>query len=172
MESLLEVEEGADRQLQQAHGERWCALPSAELNFEAAEELTSLREKLLAANEADASLRAAFGAQHDTLTPLWIPLELLREQVPQGAPLSEMPCTKDVVALLESLKTLSRSSDALVAEARAHADADDVTSALVARAEGESSDAIFAAALAGYAPYAERLHDVLSQQVRDHGSLL
>jgi hypothetical protein len=83
-----------------------------------------------------------------------------------------MPCTKDVVALLESLKTLSRSSDALVAEARAHADADDVTSALVARAEGESSDAIFAAALAGYAPYAERLHDVLSQQVRDHGSLL
>ena len=40
---LLEVEEGSDAQLQQAHGARWRAVRSAQLTADSREELSELR---------------------------------------------------------------------------------------------------------------------------------
>ena len=51
--SDVQVEAGADSQLHAAHGERWSALRSSQLNAEAHAELVTLREQLAQAEGAD-----------------------------------------------------------------------------------------------------------------------
>lgn len=81
IDSTLEVEEGADRQLQAVHGDRWRALPSAQLNADARAELSSLKAKLAAASQADKALREAYDSRSEVLGPLYVPFNVLQEQV-------------------------------------------------------------------------------------------
>ena len=139
VDATLEVEEGADKQLQLAYGDRWVALPSAQLNADAREELSILRMKLNAAADANASLRAAFAARQPLLAPLSLPYATLEQQIPQRAQvctsplavvralrptpntqqeLKEMGCTRDVETLLQSVQTTAKAIGATLVEAK------------------------------------------------------
>ena len=180
IDATLEVEEGADRQLHLVHGSRWHALPSAQLNMDAREELSSLREKLATARHADGALNAALGARADALEPLALPYEVLAEQVPRRpVSLAEEPCAKDVRALLQSLETTARAMDATLSEARAACEDGGalgeraITDALVYRGDGAggSNVEVIAAHVALLMPYAERLSDQEAQQASLLGAL-
>ena len=122
VDATLEVEEGADRQLHQAYGARWRAMPSAALNEESRAELEVLRGKLSAAASADEALRGALDARAEALEALSLPFEVLDEQVPQaGAATRDAAddAADDVSSLLDSLETTSRAMDATLAEAKA-----------------------------------------------------
>ena len=180
IDATLEVEEGADRQLHLVHGSRWHALPSVQLNMDAREELSSLREKLATARHADGALNAALGARTDALEPLALPYEVLAEQVPRRpVSLAEEPCAKDVRALLQSLETTARAMDATLSEARAACEDGGalgeraITDALVYRGDGAggSNVEVIAAHVALLMPYAERLSDQEAQQASLLGAL-
>lgn len=53
IDALLEVDEGADLQLQQAHGARWRCVRSNQLTADTREELAELRAQLQEASAAD-----------------------------------------------------------------------------------------------------------------------
>ena len=80
---------------------------------------------------------------------------------------------QDVRHLLESLQTCARARDALVADARALAARDDVTSALVYRGAGAGGDNedVFSEALAKYEPAQAELDSMLTQQSELMGAL-
>ena len=132
----LEVEEGADLQLQQTHGARWRCLRSSQLTADSREELSELRAQLSEATAADGALEAAYNARRPHLEPFEFPLDVLHEQVPRaGTKLTELQCTQDCASLVESLSTLSKAREALLTEARAKANADDITQAFACSAE-------------------------------------
>ena len=170
VDAMLEVEEGADRQLQAVHGNRWRALPSAQLNADTRTDLSTLKAKLAAAAEADAGLRSAFDASAEALEPLMVPYAMLCDGVPTGHEgLATLPCTQDVVALIQSLETTGHAMDAALADARAactDADVDSVTDELVygRGSEGLSSDVIINSALSRLDPFDQRLRAEIAQQ--------
>ena len=93
VEALLEVEEGADNQLHAAHGAKWRALPSAQLNAEATAELATLKGKLAQAASADGAL-----ASQTTLrvraSRCWCLSDELRALLPAGGDVASLPCTQ------------------------------------------------------------------------------
>ena len=189
VDATLEVEEGADRQLQLAYGERWEALPSAQLNADARQELSELKHKLSVAADADGALRDAIAARSELLEPLGVPFDVLEEQVPaaaEGAG-SAAACAVDVQMLLDSLEETNRSMDVTISAARAVCD-DSAVSAITDRlvqrgacdgdgAGGEdgsvtaSAEQIIAAGLVKLEPFEERLAEQLAQQDSMLGAL-
>ena len=71
IEALLEVEEGADGQLQQAHGARWACVRSSQLTGDARVELDEARAELAKAADVNAMLQvtpSCRGVRHDAQT--------------------------------------------------------------------------------------------------------
>ena len=104
VEALLEVEEWADNQLHAAHGAKWRALPSAQLNAEATAELATLKGKLAQAAGADGALASQYDAAREGIALLRLSDAELRALLPAGGDVSSLPCTQDVRHLLESLR--------------------------------------------------------------------
>jgi len=171
---LLEVDEGADLQLQQAHGASWRCLRSTQLTADTKEELAELRSQLQEASAADSALEAAYNSRRALLEPLSFPLDVLEEQVPHAAAsLAQLQCTQDCKSLVESIGTLIKAQEAVVAEARTKAEADDITQELVYRGKdaGGSNEQVFEEALQRFEPLRERLQDAVKQQDELLGAL-
>lgn len=170
-ESLLDVDAGADSQFAAAHaaaagrpgggGAHGSQLLTAEL----VTDLRELRAKLARAHGADAELAQRFHAKREALRILELPLHVLREQVPRatpGAKLADLRCTKAVRETLDQLDALRGERERLVEQAKALAQADDVTSALLHRRDTAKTVAQVRAGargraeLRGRAPHAAR----------------
>ena len=152
---------------------KWRALPSAQLNAEATAELATLKGKLAQAAGADGALASQYDAAREGIALLRLSDAELRALLPAGGDVASLPCTQDVRHLLESLQTCARARDALVADARALAARDDVTSALVYRGAGAGGDNedVFSEALSKYEPAQAELDSMLTQQSELMGAL-
>ncbi|EOD20741.1 hypothetical protein EMIHUDRAFT_458522 [Emiliania huxleyi CCMP1516] len=126
IDALLEVEEGADAQLHQQHGERWaCALTA-----DARRELAQTREEIAQAEAANEALSTHHADHEDCLSLLDLDAGALAGRVPQaeeGSRLADLECVGDIRTLLASLSSCSETRTAAIAEARALAERDDIT---------------------------------------------
>jgi len=70
IDALLEVEEGADAQLHQQHGERWACVRSSALTADARRELAQTREEIAQAEAANEALSTHHAEHEDCLSLL------------------------------------------------------------------------------------------------------